>query len=119
MIAPAEIAQTYIAAWNETDPTKRRALIADTWTADATYVDPLASVAGHEGVDALISGVQQKFPGFRFALQGEADGHGDHVRFTWGLGPEGVEPPVVGTDVVRVEDGRLKSVIGFLDRVPG
>lgn len=120
MTTPADIAETYIAAWNETDAAARRAMIADTWSADAIYVDPLASVAGHDGVDGLIAGVQQRFPDFRFALIGAPDGHGEHVRFSWGLGPEGAdEAPIKGTDYVRVEDGRLKSVTGFLDQVPG
>jgi limonene-1,2-epoxide hydrolase len=115
-IDPAAIADAYIATWNETDAQARRALIARSWTADATYVDPLASVTGHDGVDALIAGVQERFPGFRFALLGKADGHGEHVRFSWGLGPDGAaDAPIKGTDVVRVEDGRLKSVTGFLD----
>lgn len=119
MSIPFDIAETYIAAWNETDAAARRAMIADTWTADATYVDPLAAVAGHAGVDALIAGVQERFPEFRFALLGRPDGHGEHVRFSWGLGPDGAEAPIKGTDYVRVEDGRLKSVTGFLDQVPG
>ena len=105
MTTAADIAEIYIAAWNETDVAARRAMIADTWTGDAGYVDPLAAVEGHAGVDALI---------------GEPDGHGDHVRFSWGLGPDGVaDAPIKGTDYVRVEDGRLKTVTGFLDQVPG
>ncbi len=119
MTNPADIAETYIAAWNETDAAARKAMIADTWTGDATYVDPMAAVEGHAGVDALIAGVQERFPGFRFALIGEPDGHGEHVRFSWGLGPDGADAPIKGTDYVRVEDGRLKSVTGFLDQVPG
>lgn len=119
MTTPADIADLYIAAWNETDAAARRAIIADTWSADAVYVDPMAQVAGHDGVEALIAGVQERFPGFRFALIGAADGHGEHVRFSWGLGPDGAEAPIKGTDYVLVQDGRLKRVTGFLDQVPG
>ena len=119
MTHPAEIAELYIAAWNETNAAARKAMIADTWTADVIYVDPMAAVEGHDGVDALIAGVHERFPGFRFTLIGQADGHGDHVRFSWGLGPIGAEAPIKGTDYVLVEDGRLKLVTGFLDQVPG
>ena len=31
----------YIAIWNETDPARRRDLIARTWSEDASYLDPL------------------------------------------------------------------------------
>jgi hypothetical protein len=115
---PDTIAQRYIAAWNETDVGRRRALIAETWAEDATYVDPLMTGRGHAEVDALMGAVQQRFPGFRFALIGQPDGFGDKVRFSWGLGPDGAEAPIKGTDFVQVEDGRLKSVTGFLDQVP-
>ena len=56
MTTAADIAEIYIAAWNETDVAARRAMIADTWTADAIYVDPMAAVEGHDGLDALIEG---------------------------------------------------------------
>jgi hypothetical protein len=45
----------YIAIWNETDPDRRRELIA------------------------------QQFPGHRFELAGAPDAHHDRVRFTWHL----------------------------------
>ena len=46
----------------------------------------------------MIAGVQQRFPDFRFTLIGEPNGYGDNVRFSWGLGPEGVDSPIKGTD---------------------
>jgi hypothetical protein len=117
-MTPDLIAQTYIAAWNETDAERRRALIAESWTSDATYIDPLMAGRGHAEVDALMAGVQQRFPGFRFTLIGQPDGFGDKVRFSWALGPEGADAPIKGTDFVQVEEGRLKSVTGFLDQLP-
>ena len=117
-MTPDKIAQQYIAAWNETDADRRRTLIAEVWTDDATYVDPLMTGRGHSEIDALISGVHQQFPGFRFALIGQPDGYGDKVRFSWGLGPDGAEAPIKGTDFGQVEAGRLKTVTGFLDQVP-
>ena len=118
MISPVAIAERYIAAWNEADPARRRAILAESWSPQATYIDPLASVEGHDGVDALIAGVQQRFPGFGFKLLGEPNGYGDQVRFSWTLGPAAGEPPIQGSDVVTLKGGRIASVIGFLDKVP-
>jgi hypothetical protein len=73
---------------------------------------------GLEQIDALIAAVHARFPGFRFALANGADGHGDHVRFSWSLGPGGGDAPIAGSDVVELRDGRIARVIGFLDRVP-
>ncbi|MFC3078237.1 nuclear transport factor 2 family protein [Phenylobacterium terrae] len=118
MTDPALVANRYIELWNETDPQRRRALLEQSWSPKASYVDPMAAVDGHEGLEALVAGVQQRFPGFRFRLVGAPDGYADKVRFTWELGPDGAEAPIQGSDVVLLEDGRVRKVIGFLDRVP-
>ena len=75
---------------------------------------------GHDAIDATIAAVQQQFPGFSFTLLGPVDSHHHQARFTWGLGPDGAEPLVIGFDVaVADSDGQLTSVLGFLDKVPG
>ena len=112
------VAKRYIDLWNERSPDRRRDILAANWSSDAKYVDPLMSGEGHAGVDALIAGVQQRFPDFRFRLLGQVDGFGDHVRFSWGLGPEGADSPIKGTDFAVVSDGRIRSITGFLDQVP-
>ncbi|MFC5992853.1 nuclear transport factor 2 family protein [Pseudonocardia hispaniensis] len=110
----------YLAAWNATELADRRAAIAAAFGTDARYVDPLADVTGHDGLDALIAGVHQQFPGMVFSLVGDVDAHHDVLRFRWGLGPDGAEPLVIGFDVARIDDeGRITGVQGFLDRVPG
>ncbi|HZF68920.1 MAG TPA: nuclear transport factor 2 family protein [Gemmatirosa sp.] len=117
------LVERYLASWNEPDPARRAALLAGTFTEDASYVDPLARDAGHAGLARLIAGVHAQFPGFRFARAGRVDAVADHVRFSWTLGPAGATgaaAPIAGTDFARVAaDGRLASVHGFLDRVPG
>ena len=119
MTDAATVASRYIDLWNETVADRRHAMLAANWTNDATYVDPLMSGEGHAGIDALIAGVQQRFPGFRFTLIGKPDGYAEHVRFSWSLGPgDFVDAPIEGTDVLVVRDGRIQSVTGFLDRVP-
>ena len=113
------IATNYIDLWNERTPARRREMLSQNWARDARYVDPLMSGDGHDGVDALISGVQQKFPDFKFTLIGQPNGFGDQLRFSWGLGPDGVDSPIKGTDfAVLSRDGRIASITGFLDQVP-
>ncbi|MBP2296494.1 nuclear transport factor 2 family protein [Azospirillum rugosum] len=111
-------AHQYLAAWNERDPDRRRAMIVQGWAEDARYVDPMMQGAGHAEIDAMIAAVQERFPGFRFALHGTPDGHGDRVRFSWSLGPVDAEPLAIGTDFVQLApDGRIGSVTGFLDQL--
>ena len=115
-----EIIERYIAAWNETDPSRRRELVDALWAADGSYTDPLADAHGPAEIDGLIGAVQQQFPGFVFTLGGAVDTHHNQARFTWHLGPAGDgEPVVIGFDVAVVNrDGRIRAVHGFLDKVP-
>jgi hypothetical protein len=113
-----KIARSYIDLWNERTPSRRREILAANWTSDARYVDPLMSGDGHDGVDALIAGVQQRFPDFKFTLIGEPNGFGDYARFSWGLGPDGGGSSIKGTDFAVLSDGRIRSITGFLDQVP-
>ena len=107
----------YIDAWNETDADRRRDLVSGTWTDDGTYLDPLMSGTGHDGIDAMIAGAQQQFPAHRFELSFGPDAHNDRVRFAWRLfGPEGETPVAAGVDFATVaDDGRLRAVTGFVE----
>jgi hypothetical protein len=120
MIDAENIARRYIASWNEADAATRRQLVDGLWTEDARYADPMMQADGQEGIAALIGGVQAKFPGYRFALAGQADGYGQYVRFSWSLAPAGGPVFARGTDFAAVaSDGRLAQVTGFLDQLPG
>ena len=113
------LAERYIAAWNETDVQARRRAVDELYTDDARYVDPLVEAAGREQITATIGAVQQQFPGFVFRLTGPVDGHHDQARFSWELGPQGSAAPIAGFDVAVTDgNGRIRSVLGFLDRVP-
>lgn len=114
-----QLAERYIALWNETDATRRRQLLQALWTEDGSYVDPMMQARGHGQIDGPIAAVQQRFPDFRFRLaEGSADGHGDQLRFSWHLGPAGVEAPIKGTDFATLNGGRLQTVSGFIDALP-
>ncbi|MBR0645226.1 nuclear transport factor 2 family protein [Plastoroseomonas hellenica] len=114
------IAENYLAAWNEPDAAARAARIAWEWTPSARFTDPMMEGAGQEEITAMIGAVRAKFPGLGFALEGEPDGYGRFVRFSWSAAPEGGAAVARGTDIVRLDDaGRIAEVIGFLDAAPG
>ena len=111
---------TYVATWNETDPARRRAGVADAWTDKGSYRDPVMVSDGHAGVDAMLAGVQAKFPGFVLKRVSKVDHHNDAVRFSWALGPASGPSVVEGVDFCTLgPDGRLASVVGFIDKMPG
>jgi hypothetical protein len=118
-INPNDIAERYIALWNERDAGARREILAEEWAADATYVDPLMAGRGAAEIDALIAGAQARFSTFSFRLTGKPDGFGENVRFSWSFGPgDFAGAPIEGTDIVVVRDGKIASVTGFVDVMP-
>ena len=89
----------------------RRAAVAELWTEDGTYTDPLAAVSGHDGIAGLIGAVQAQFPGHVIRLADDGvDAHHDIGRFRWELVPAaGGEPVVVGFDVAEAMIARARS----------
>ncbi|MBV8192624.1 MAG: nuclear transport factor 2 family protein [Alphaproteobacteria bacterium] len=112
--------EAYVATWNETDPGRRRSAIARTWVERGCYRDPVMTSDGHAALDAMLAGVQAKFPGFVLKRISKIDHHNDAVRFSWSLGPADGPSVVEGVDFCALApDGRLASVTGFIDKMPG
>jgi SnoaL-like domain len=121
-MVPAQLVERYLDTWNEADPDARKSAVATIWAEDARYVDPLADVEGRDQLSGLIGAVQAQVPGHVFRLAGDrVDAHHNVVRFGWELVPEsGGEPVAIGFDVAVTDgDGRIRSVLGFLDKAPG
>ena len=77
------------------------------------------SSSTHAPFPRLLIAGQTQFAGLRFSPTGVADAHHHTIRFGWALGANGSEPLVIGFDVaVLDEDGRIRAVYGFLDKVP-
>ncbi|GAA0969527.1 nuclear transport factor 2 family protein [Acrocarpospora macrocephala] len=113
------LVERYVATWNETDADARAKAVAELWTEDGTYTDPLADVAGHAGIAAVIEAAQGMFPGLVFTPGELYDAHHHIARFTWHLGPADGAPVATGFDVVELAgDGKIRRVLGFLDQVP-
>ena len=81
-----EIADRYLAAWNEPDPGSRRAAVAALWAPDGVeFVDGGVQFRGHEGLDARVRAAYEKFVadgGYAVTSAGDVASHGDIVTFT-------------------------------------
>src|SRR5918995_5923536 len=109
-----ETIDTYLAAWNETDPGVRRDLVARSLAADLWYRDPMLEADGLDAFDAMVAAVQAQFPGLVMRRTSDVDAHHDLVRFTWALGAPDAEPAVAGVDVAKFDTaGKLHRIIGF------
>ena len=112
-----ELIDRYIAMWNETDPDRRCTLIANLWTQDAHYLDPVLQGEGQSGIDEMVAVVHQRFPAHRFRRTSDVDSYHDRVRFSWELAPEGGAAVVSGIDFGILAGDRLRMVTGFFDHV--
>ncbi len=113
------LSDRYLACWNADDPQERIRLATELFAPNARYVDPLIDARGLEELLTTIAAVREQFPGFVFTPVGDTEQHHQIARFRWGPGPADAEPVIVGADVVQLSaDGRIDSVLGFLDRVP-
>jgi hypothetical protein len=57
------------------------------------------------------------YPGHRFELAQGPDAHGEHVRFSWHLFGEAIQPVATGIDFgTLAPDGRLRAITGFLEQ---
>jgi len=114
-----EAVQIYLRAWNERDETKRQALLARVYAQDAVYTDPLVSVTSLHELSAVIGHVQKEYPDLEISAGSRFDAHHVQARFDWVGKIKGQgDPVVVGFDIARFEGGKIKDVLGFIDRAP-
>jgi hypothetical protein len=106
-----DLAERYVAMWNEEDPEERRAAVAELWAADGAqilqppqeildqaarigFINPVLEARGHHELEARVTRSYEEFiaPGeFRFRGPNDATQIGDVVKFEW--------------EMVRVGDG--------------
>lgn len=110
---------TYLAAWNETDATRRAALVERVWDPEGELCDPPMSARGHREIADIAAALHQQFPAHHFRRSSGVDAHHDRFRFSWSLvGPDGAVA-LVGLDTGELApDGRLRRITGFFGPLP-
>ncbi len=114
VIAPIRLIDRYLACWNESDPTRRRARVDATFASNAAYADPLLCGTGRDEIDTMIAGFQAQYPDHTFSL-GEIDGD---TAFTWSLSsPDGTMLVRGRDDYTLAENGTSATITGtFVDQ---
>lgn len=109
-----DVIAEYSAAWSETDPAARLAMLERTVVADVPYVDPGAQVVGVHALSEVIAGVQEQLPGAVLLRTSAIDRHHDVARFSWVFVDPAGAPLLDGIDVCRLaDDGRIASFTVF------
>jgi len=102
--------------FGEADAERRKAAIAELYAPDAVLYEPGHSATGHTEIAATVEALLNSLPPrFVFTAEGPAVGHHGLGRLRWRSGPSEGPVAVTGTDVVRIEAGRIQTIHVFLD----
>ena len=115
-MAPTDPIAAYGAAWLETDPQRRLALLETAWADGAVYCDPVAVVAGREALSEHIAGTQAQLAGGSIAVTSEPVRHHDSAFFRWSMTDPSGGVVLTGWDVVQLDaEDRITRLTGFFD----
>jgi hypothetical protein len=139
MTSPTEIADRYVAMWNEPDPDRRRAVIAELWTEDGVHqlqppVEMREAAAapgigltarlearGHAELERRAASAYERFVGsgdYEFRRRDDAERLADVVKFHWEMVAAGTgDVAAVGLEfLVLASDGRIRIDYQFIER---
>ncbi|MFB4318270.1 hypothetical protein [Actinomadura sp. 21ATH] len=129
-----EIAERYVAVWNEPDAEARRKKIAEVWAEDGVQLlyppqevreaaERLGTAAslearGHAALEERVARSYEEFVapgGFAFRAGDDAQRLGDVVKFSWHMVNGAGEPAGGGLEVVVLDaDGRIREDYQFI-----
>jgi hypothetical protein len=132
----AELAERYVALWNEPDPDRRRRTIAELWTADGLHIlqppEEIREVAARPGlgmaaileargyveIEARAATAYDQWveaEGLSFRQRDDAERLGDVVKFHWeALARDGAVFAVGLNFLVLAADGRIERDYTFV-----
>ena len=134
--AAAELADRYLALWNEPDGDRRRQTVAELWTRDARHLvqppDEIRAVAaqpgiamaailearGHREIEARAAGAHEHWvgsEGLSFRARDDADRLADVVKLHWeAVAADGTVFAVGLSFLVLAADGRIERDYTFI-----
>ena len=119
----AELADRYVALWNETDAGARRDAIATLWVPEGEHYVRTLQVKGHAALEQRVTGSHEKNVrdgGFLFRATGDAQLLQNTVMFHWEMVPaDGGPVAALGLEfLVLAEDGRIARDYQFILPTP-
>jgi hypothetical protein len=118
MSTAQELADRYVAVWNETDPAVRRKSIAELWTREGQHYARTLEARGYDELEKRITGSHVKNVrggGYRFRANNNAQALRDVVTFGWEmLAVAGGDVAASGSIILVLDDqGRILTDYQF------
>lgn len=132
----AELAQRYVALWNEPDDERRGRMVAELWTKDARHIlqppkeirgiaarpgiamTAILEARGHREIQARAASAYEHWvrsEGLGFRARDDAERLGDVVKFHWEASTEDGDAVAVGLNVlILAADGRIERDYTFV-----
>ena len=105
--------------FNERDPDRRAAALAELFVDEPVMFEPDAVVASRAAISQVAGNLLERFgPTFRFVPAAPAVGHHGLAALRWTAGPEDGPVAVTGTDAARFDGGRISRLWVLLDPPP-
>jgi hypothetical protein len=102
--------------FGERDTGPRNAAICGLYSPDAVLYEPGSIATGHDEIAHAVEALLASLPAaLVFSAIGRAAGHHGLARLRWRAGPPEGPVAVTGTDVARIEAGRIASLHVFID----
>ena len=104
--SPADLMRVnLLEVFNEPDPARRAAVIAEHYAEDVVWHEPDRVIKGRADLARRAEELRAENPDWVFRPVGPASGLDDIGHLGFQYGPDGQPPVVTGMDIARVQDG--------------
>jgi hypothetical protein len=110
---------TLLAAWNEQDPARLRALVEASLTEDVAFTDPHYQIVGINAFIEQVNEVREREGQAKLMPTSGVDMHHDRARYSWVLvRADGTR--FEGFDAVELDlqQGKIRRIDGFFGPLP-
>jgi hypothetical protein len=104
--SPADLMRrNLLDVFNEPDPARRAAVIAETYTEDVVWHEPDRIVRGRKDLERRAEELRAEYPDWVFRPLGPVSELDDIGQLGFEYGPADQPPVIIGMDIARTKDG--------------
>jgi hypothetical protein len=105
----------HLSIWSDPNEVTRAVGLNKIYADNVTFTDPFFTFTGIDKLNVVISDLQRKYPGYIFSSTGKITSHHNSIKFDWNFGEPAEPKKITGTDVMILENGKIKLLYVFID----